>query len=115
MSGLMAVMAKVRPDGRVEYLKARPDPDNDTDLSVDPVPGRRFLFCGMMTSPVKSFERAGDTLRVETRNSVYLCWLDTMENAGIFARSKGLADPVTHEASGSVYWGFDSRAGTYIL
>jgi hypothetical protein len=114
MSNLVNVMAKVLPDGQVEYLKARPAHPDDVDLSADPAVGQRFLFCGMVTSLVKSFERIGDGLRVETQNSAYLCWRDTMENAGIFAKGKGLADPVTH-ASGSVYWGFDKRAGTYIL
>lgn len=114
MSDLMNMMAKVLPDGSVEYLKARPADPDDVDLSADPIVGQRFLFCGMITSPVKSFERIGDGLRIETQNSAYLCWRDTKENAGIFAKGKGLADPVTH-SSGSVYWGFDSRPETYIL
>ena len=113
MNDLMNVMAKVLPDGGVEYLKARPADPDDVDLSADPAIGKQFLFCGMLTSPVKSFERIGEGLRIETENSVYLCWVDTMENAELFARGKGLADPVTH-ASGSVYWGFDSRFATYV-
>lgn len=104
-----AVMAKMAGT-KVAYLKARPD----ADVLPEPVVGQRYWFCGMTTSPVKSFERAGDMLRIETENSVYLCWLDTMENAGIFAKAKGLPDPVTH-ASGAVYWGFDNRPETYVL
>jgi hypothetical protein len=110
MSNDLAVMAKIAPDGGVEYLKARPL----VGAMDEPVVGNRYLFCGMITSPVKAFEKAGDGWRVETANSVYLCWLDTPENAGLFAKSKGLADPVTHE-SGAVYWGFDKRPETYIL
>jgi hypothetical protein len=106
---MIAVMAKMA-GGKVAYLKARPD----ADLLPDPMVGERYWFCGMTTSPVKSFEKTGDTLRVETGNSVYLCWLDTVENAGVFAKSKGLPDPVTH-VSGAIYWGFDNRLSTYVL
>jgi len=104
-----AVMAKMN-ETKVLYLKARPNGD-----LPEPVAGERYAFCGMITSPVKSFEKAGDMLRVETENSVYLCWLDTKENAGIFAKAKGLPDPVTHAGSGSLYWGFDNRLSTYVL
>lgn len=110
MSDQTAVMAKISADGVVEYLKAH----QFVSTMDEPVIGKRYLFCGMVTSPVKAFEKAGDGWRVETKNSVYLCWLDTLENAGLFAESKGLADPMTH-ASGAIYWGFDRRPETYIL
>jgi hypothetical protein len=103
-----AVMAKMNGI-KILYLKARPRVE---DLP-EPVVDQRYLFCGITTSPVKSFEKISDTLRIETQNSVYLCWLDTIENAGIFAKAKGLPDPVTH-ISGSIYWGFDNCLSTYI-
>lgn len=112
MNDWMAVMAKVAVNGEVEYLKARPmGPD---DGMAEPVVGQRYVFCGMITSPVTAFEKAGDVWRVETQNSAYLCWLDTLENAGLFAKLKSLMDPVTH-VSGSIYWGFDKRPETYTL
>lgn len=106
---MMAVMARMAGD-KVAYMKARPI----SEPQHVPIVGKRYAFCGMVTSPVVLFEEAGDGWRVETENSVYLCWLDTVENAGIFAKSKGLSDPVTHAGSGSLYWGLDNRLSTYV-
>ena len=103
-----SILAKMDGD-KVLYLKARPGGD-----LPEPIVGERYLFCGMVTTPVQSFEKAGDGWRVETENSTYLCWLDTMENAEVFAKSKGLPDPFTH-SSGSIYWGMDARLSTYML
>lgn len=111
MNNKMAVVAKVNANSEVEYLKARPM--NPVD-EIEPVVSERYIFCGLITTPVKAFEKIGDVWRVETQSSVYLCWLDTLENAGLFAKSKNLIDPVTH-MSGSIYWGFDKRLDTYTL
>ena len=114
MNDKMMVVAKMDGD-RVLYLKAKPCADAGGDPVVpEPEVGKRYFFAGLITSLVRSFEKAADGLRVETENSVYLCWIDTTENASVFAKSKSLPDHVEH-TSGSIYWGFDNRLSTYIL
>lgn len=107
----MNIIAKTTVDGKILYLKAKP-----TDNSEMPEPeiGKRYMFCGMITSLVKAFEKTADNLRVETQNSVYLCWIDSLDNAKLFAQSKGLPEPVMLMGD-LVYWGCDDRPETYIL
>jgi hypothetical protein len=104
----LGVIAKIS-DGKVLYIKAK----KCTELP-EPVIGESYKFCGLITSPVKSFEKVMNDLIIHTENSSYQCFFDTLETIRAFAKLKGLPDlNPDFETIGLYYWGFDERASTY--